>query len=220
MNINEHTGKDLKFTKTYTNLQNTVALNNKKEINSSVESSTQNRNHHAQRKQIAENLTNSFEIALGKKEIKKEYKIAKTGSEKEDKYDDIILEVSRKYNLDPNLIKAIIKKESTFNPKAISHAKAKGLMQLTSITIEEIKRVFGYQVKDPFDPRQNIEGGSMYLSFLLKRYNGKLDLALAAYNAGPGEVRRAKGIPQKKETIEYVKKVKQYYQEYTKMNKK
>lgn len=209
----------------HTNSKNTFRVDKEKEnFSTEILSANQNPNSYVQKKHIAQKLINSFEIALGKeetvKETENEYKIAKTGNPKEDKYDDIILKVAQKYDVDPNLIKAVIKKESVFNPKAVSHVKAKGLMQLRNITIKEIERISGFKVKDPFDPQQNIEGGTIYLSYLLRRYKGNLDLALAAYNAGPENVSKTKGIPQNRETPDYIKKVKMYYEEYTKMIKK
>ncbi|MFN4220325.1 MAG: lytic transglycosylase domain-containing protein [bacterium] len=226
MNINDKKQN----TQVYTNLQraslvNNQSVNNQKE-NILVETSNRKIGSHFQKTETSQKLIDSFELALGKEEtqkgkgIEKEYILAKTGNPREDKYDEIILKMARKYELDPNLIKAVIKQESTFDPKKVSKRNAKGLMQLMDVTIKDIKRISGYEVKDPFDPRQNIEGGSIYLSWLLKKYKGNLDLALAAYNAGPGAVDRAKGIPQNGETPDFVKKVKQYYQEYTEMIKK
>lgn len=163
-------------------------------------------------------LAENFRTALGENENsisqKNEIILAKTNNHKENRFDEIILEAAKKHDIDPNLIKAVIKKESSFDPKLVSRAGAKGLMQLTPVTIKELKRLFKYEIKDPFDPRQNIEGGTKYLAYLLRKYNGNLELALAAYNAGPGKVNKFKGIPPFKETQNYVKLIKQYYQEY------
>lgn len=109
------------------------------------------------------------------------------------------------YRLDPNLIKAVIKAESAFDPKAVSLAGARGLMQLMPDTAREMK------VRDSFDPRQNIFGGSKYLRYLLNRYKGDLKLALAAYNLGPSSIRIGRKIPAVKETRQYVKRVTEYY---------
>ncbi len=136
--------------------------------------------------------------------------IAKAGGV-EDKFDDIICEASKKYNVDPNLIKAIIKKESNFNPRSVSKVGAKGLMQLTSNTAKAVG------VKNSFDPKQNIMGGTKYLRQLINQF-GDLGLALAAYNAGPGNVRKHKGIPPFKETQNYVKKVLEFYENYKKIS--
>ena len=117
---------------------------------------------------------------------------------------------AQKYRLDPSLIKAVIKVESAFNPNAVSWAGAQGLMQLMPGTASLM------EVSDPFDPRQNIFGGSRYLRCMLDRFDGDLKLSLAAYNIGPERVARENKVPNVKETKAYVKLVMRYYAQYKK----
>jgi soluble lytic murein transglycosylase-like protein len=119
-----------------------------------------------------------------------------------DRIDQIVDEASAIYGVNPDFVRAIIHAESRFNPKAVSHVGAQGLMQLMPVTA----RYLG--VSDPFDMRQNIFAGVKYLSNLLDRFNGDVGLAAAAYNAGPNAVARRGGIPPYRETRGYVKKVK------------
>ena len=116
-------------------------------------------------------------------------------------YSYIIRNKSRKYNIKPSIIKAVITAESNWDPWAISKKGAIGLMQLMPDTARDM------QITDPYDPEQNIEAGTRYLRFLLNKFNGDINLALAAYNAGPGKVKRSGGIPPITETKQYVRKV-------------
>ena len=121
-------------------------------------------------------------------------------------FNEIINKYARLNQVDSNLIKAVITAESCFRTKALSHAKAQGLMQLIPATAER----FG--VTDSYNPSQNIRGGTKYLKFLLDRYKGNLKKTIAAYNAGEGKVDRYKGIPPYKETQQYVKNVLKVYE--------
>jgi soluble lytic murein transglycosylase-like protein len=117
----------------------------------------------------------------------------------------IVQETAHKHNVDPALVSAVISTESNWNTSAISRKGAQGLMQL----VPETAQHFG--VYNPFDPAQNVDAGVRYLSMLLERYSGDLPKALAAYNAGPGIVDRWGGVPQFRETREYVRKVTNSY---------
>ncbi|MFP6584092.1 MAG: lytic transglycosylase domain-containing protein [Candidatus Hydrogenedentota bacterium] len=118
-------------------------------------------------------------------------------------YRAVIRRYARHYRLNPSLLTAIIKAESNFDRFAVSKSGAQGLMQLMPATAEEMS------VSDPYDPTQNIAGGSQYLYRLLQLFDDDLDLALAAYNAGPGAVQKYGSVPPYPETQAYVNRVKQ-----------
>lgn len=119
--------------------------------------------------------------------------------------DQAIEESARKHNVDPNLVRAVIKVESNFNPRAISRTGAMGLMQLMPKTARQLS------VTNPFDPQQNVDAGVRHLKHLLNNYGGDVKLTLAAYNAGEGAVQRNNGVPPYRETRDYVKKITDIY---------
>jgi hypothetical protein len=122
-----------------------------------------------------------------------------------DGVEKLVREAADRHQVDPALIRAVIETESNWNPSAVSRKGALGLMQLIPTTAQR----FG--VDDAFSPKQNVDAGVRYLKTLLERYNGNLDLALAAYNAGEGAVDRAHGVPAYRETRNYVQRVQEAY---------
>lgn len=129
--------------------------------------------------------------------------ILSANKDKETSLNKIFEDASRTHGIPSKLLTAVAKVESNFNPNAVSRSGASGIMQLMPSTAR------GLGVTDVFDVRQNINGGAKYLSKLYKKYGGDLDLTLAGYNAGPGNVSKYGGIPPFKETQNYIVKVKQ-----------
>jgi len=123
-------------------------------------------------------------------------------------YDKLISEYANKYGMEFAIIKAIIRAESGFNPKAVSRKGARGLMQLMPETAQRLN------VSNSFDPRENIDGGVRHFKYLLSLFNNDLSLSLAAYNAGENLVYELRSIPPYRETVDYVRRVLSYYQAY------
>jgi hypothetical protein len=119
--------------------------------------------------------------------------------------DRLVQQTADRFHVDPKLIHAIIQVESDYNPRAVSNKGAMGLMQLIPATAQR------YGVDNPFDPKQNIEGGVNHLKYLLDLFGGDLSLSLAAYNAGENSVLRRGGVPEFQETREYIRKVNGLY---------
>lgn len=125
------------------------------------------------------------------------------------RYRDVVLESAQRFQIDPALLRAVIRAESAYDPRAVSPRGAAGLMQLMPATAQRLG------VSDVFDPAQNIRGGARYLVELMRRFDNDLHLALAAYNAGEGAVLKyGRRIPPYRETTDYVARVVGYYREY------
>jgi hypothetical protein len=140
--------------------------------------------------------------------INYDYLFTKSGDFKT-QINQVINSIGRKYGVDPILIKSVIKAESNFDPKAVSPKNAQGMMQLIPATAKD------YGVDDPFNAKQNIEGGVKFLRDLIEFFKGDLDLVLAAYNAGPGTVMKYNNkVPPYPETRKYVQRVKKFYKIY------
>ncbi len=131
-----------------------------------------------------------------------------TSPERFTRYDAHIRQAATLYQIPEELVRAVIKVESDYDPRAVSRANARGLMQMIPETAERM------MVTDVFDPRQNIFGGVRYLRVLANLFNGDLSLTIAAYNAGEGAVTRHGGIPPYEETRHYVSKVLAYYRHF------
>jgi soluble lytic murein transglycosylase-like protein len=119
--------------------------------------------------------------------------------------DSAIEQAAARHNVDPNLVRAVVKVESNFNPNAVSRKGAMGLMQLMPSTARQLR------VKNPFDPEQNVDAGVRHLKQLLESYDGDIKLTLAAYNAGAGAVARSSGVPRYAETQNYVRRITNLY---------
>lgn len=143
---------------------------------------------------------------IGHLDVKKT-KVPPTGFQA---YRSMILEIAREHGVNPALVAAMIKTESDFRPHIVSPAGAAGLMQLMPATARSL------DVKNIKDPKENIRGGTKYIKSLLGQFRGNLNLAIAAYNAGPGNVKKHGGIPPFKETRNYVVRVKTAMNQYAK----
>ncbi len=145
------------------------------------------------------------QIVYREKKANMNKKNSNTNTFKSEPFLPIVMKKANEYNLDPQLIKSIIKAESNWNPYAVSPKGARGLMQLMPSTAYELG------VTNSFDPEENIDGGVRYLKYLLDKFSGNLSLAISAYNAGPGRVEKIGTIPPIPETIEFVRRVMSAY---------
>jgi soluble lytic murein transglycosylase-like protein len=144
----------------------------------------------------------TYQVVIAEREIFVPLK----GKKESGSYDKLIVEHSRTHGMDPSLIKAVVKAESDFNPNAVSNKGAQGLMQLMPGTARLMN------VDNPFDPDENIKGGTKYLKQLDDTFQGNLELVLAAYNAGPQKViQHNMTVPPIEETKSFIKRVKFYY---------
>ncbi|NTU43543.1 MAG: lytic transglycosylase domain-containing protein [Nitrospirales bacterium] len=150
-------------------------------------------------------LSQKSKVLIREQEGSKTRKDASSNASKGEGFHLIAEEKAKRHNVDPQLIKAVIRAESNWNPRAVSPKGARGLMQLMPSTAADLG------VINSFDPEENIEGGVRYLKYLLEKFKGDLTLALAAYNAGPRKVEQTMSVPAIPETINYVKRVKNLY---------
>jgi len=135
----------------------------------------------------------------------------KNENDKDDiKYRGLIISAASKHNVPPALIAAVMHAESNFNPRAVSPVGARGLMQINGVTQRHL------HIRNVFDPKQNVHGGAKYLRELLNTFHGNKSMAIAAYNAGPGAVKKYRGVPPYRETRRYVAKVTKLYHMYSK----
>lgn len=156
---------------------------------------------------------NYYKKAKRKEDVAETYTSTKLGEKLEERFkrfQPLIEAKAEKYGLDPNLLAGLIRQESGFNPYAVSHCGAMGLGQI----MPQTARYLG--VKDPFNAAQNLEGAAKYLREQLDTFGGNTDKALAAYNAGPGAVKKYDGIPPYKETQNYVKAIRSHRQQIEK----
>jgi soluble lytic murein transglycosylase-like protein len=208
------------------NISNNSIINslNRNTVGNVINNNEINFNDAGKRKliQIQERLVHNFEKALDYEAILPRY----LNPNQKKEIIQAVEEASKKYGVDKALILAVITKESGFNYKATSKVGAKGLMQLNSDTIKFINSSNkDLKIKDPYDIKQNVMGGTFYLKYLLNKFNGDLRLTLGAYNAGPNSktVKTLKKydnnidvskLPINKETKNYIKSVINYYQNY------
>lgn len=154
------------------------------------------------------NFTNSPTHAGFRRVLREPANSGRTGASPVMSYDSLIQTASGRYSIDADLIRAVIKTESDFNPAARSHKGAMGLMQLMPDTARL------HNVANAYDPGENVDAGARHLRMLLDRYQGNVELSLAAYNAGSGAVEKHGGIPPFMETREYVRRVLHFYDRY------
>jgi len=193
------------FSESVQNLINSTSFKSARERISQIEgmvdsytSSTQVVNPFAQNKTASAEFSDYLKV---QPPTNLKYKIVPPIAPTKGYIENLIQQAAKKYNLDEKLLHAIIKKESSYNPNAVSSTGAQGLMQLMPATAKRLG------VANAYDPVQNVDAGAKHLKGLLAKYRGNLVLALAAYNAGGGNVAKYGGVPPFKETQNYVKSV-------------
>lgn len=193
------------FTESISELMNQSSIGSAEKRAAQIEAMISSFNARVQEIKIPEVKVNEFsefsKILDSTKTEDVKFRLSPPLDTQENNIESIAKAAAHKYSLDESLLFAVIKQESGFNSKAVSSAGAKGLMQLMPGTAKSLG------VSDVFDPVQNINGGAKHLRGLLNRYKGNLILALAAYNAGEGNVDKYGGVPPFKETQNYVKSI-------------
>lgn len=153
--------------------------------------------------------TSGYRFFMAERSLPQKKKEAVTAAEIT-QYNEIIKQAASIHNLEENLIRAVMYTESAFNPKALSRKGAMGLMQL----MPETAKFLG--ISDPFSPENNVLAGARYLRMMLDQFDGNEELALAAYNAGPANIIKYKGVPPFRETRDYIRKVHGFREQYEK----
>ncbi|HBD94531.1 MAG: hypothetical protein A2015_14515 [Spirochaetes bacterium GWF1_31_7] len=200
-NVNSRISEIRNYSKSLKNsIKPEFVTNFEQKLQSSLQEKTTDKTAHAKNTSYHPFLQKEV-LELPKEDVLSDTSFDMSNSEKKELINKTITAASERYGIEEHIIKSVIKQESAFDQFAVSKAGAMGLMQLMPKTALEMG------VSKPFDIEENINGGVKYLKKMLDKYNGDLTLSLAAYNAGPNRVDSANGIPDIKETQDYVKKI-------------